>query len=42
MYLHFTRSAETDTKDTDNKEVDPRKVKKAKRLSSINPAKVER
>ena len=30
MYLHFTRSAETDTKDTDYEEVDPRKVKKSK------------
>ena len=29
MYLHFTRSAETDTKDTDYEEVDPRKVKKS-------------
>ena len=32
MYLHFTRSAETDTKDTDYEEVDPRKVKKANRF----------
>ena len=32
MYLHFIRSAETDTKDTDYDEVDPRKVKKANRF----------
>ena len=42
MYLHFTRSAETDTKDTDYEEVDTRKVKKNKSFFfSINPAKVE-